>query len=66
MIKLETLRYLLSLKGSEKHRVWKKAKNVFIDIENWTTPKYYLLSALRYHGYICTETNETLVYQITK
>lgn len=66
MIKLETLRYLLSLNGSEKHRVWKKAKSVFINIDNWTTPKYHLLSALRYNGYTCTETSENLVYQITK
>ena len=66
MIKLETLRYLLSLKGSEKYRVWKKSKNVFIYIDNWTTPKYHLLSTLRYNGYTCTETSENLVYQITK
>lgn len=66
MIKLETLRYLLSLNGSEKYRVWKKSKNVFIYIDNWTTPKYYLLTALRYNGYTCTETSENLVYQITK
>lgn len=66
MIKLETLRYLLSLNGSEKYRVWKKAKSVFIDIENWTTPKYYLLSALQHNGYTCTKTSENLIYQITK
>lgn len=32
MIKLETLRYLLSLTGKEKSRVWKKKNKAFIYI----------------------------------
>jgi hypothetical protein len=66
MIKLESIRYLLSLNGKEKNRVWKKKSKVFIYIDNWTTPKYNLLTALRYNGYTIKETSENLVFEITK
>ena len=66
MIKLETLRYLLSLTGKEKSRVWKKKNKAFIYIDNWTTPKYHLLTALRFNGYTIKETSENLVFEITK
>lgn len=66
MIKLETIRYLLSLNGKEKNRVWKKKSKVFICIDNWTTPKYNLLEALRYNGYTVKETSENLIFEITK
>lgn len=66
MIKLETIRYLLSLNGKEKKRVWKKKSKVFIYIDNWTTPKYYLLTILRHNGYTIKETSENLIFEITK
>lgn len=66
MIKLETIRYFLSLTGKEKFRVWKNKSRVFIDIENWTTPKYYLLTALRHHGYKILKTDENLIFEIIK
>ena len=66
MIRLETIRYLLSLKRKEKNRVWKKKSKVFIYIDNWTTPKYNLLETLRFNGYTIKETNEKLTFEITK
>lgn len=66
MIKLETIRYLLSLSKKEKNRVWKKKSKVFIYIDNWTTPKYDLLAALRYNGYKIKDTSENLIFEITK
>lgn len=66
MIKLETLRYLLSLNGKEKYRVFKKDKKVFIYIDNWTTPKYHLLESLHYNGYKTLKTSENLLFEIQK
>lgn len=66
MIRLETIRYLLSLNGKEKNRVWKKKSKIYIYIDNWIAPKYNLLEALRYNGYTIKETDEKLTFEITK
>ena len=66
MIKLETIRYLLSLTGKEKSRIWKKKSKVYIYIDHWITPKYYLLNALYRNGYTTKETSEKLVFEIIK